>query len=269
LGTLYEYGCASAGIGENGEAFGRRVEMTDGQHRYRPVVTLAALYGAGGSVVGPKVAERLAVPFLDRVIPEQVAKQTGLTADAVAAVDDQPRSSLQRLLASLGRSTTSSGGAAGSVERLDLQERAVRARIEDFLARSSVSGGVAVGRGGMVILRSVPWALHVYLGGPLEARLRQRMLLEGIDRDTAAWRQRVEDRTRIEYVRRAYGVDGTDPQLYHLMIDSTAVGLDTCVELIVAASHARVRAAAASSPIAPDHHRDTVRKGSAHGRHQT
>jgi len=242
--------------------------MTAGHDRHRPVVTLAALYGAGGSVIGPKVAARLAVPFLDRAIPEQVAKLTGLTEDAVAAVDDQPHSITQRLLARLGRGTTSSG-AAGSVERLDLQERAVRARIEDFLARSSVSGGVAVGRGGMVILRSVPWALHVYLGGPREARLRQRMSLEGIDYATAAGRQRVEDRTRIEYVRRAYGVDGTDPQLYHLMIDSTAVGLDTCVELIVAASHARIRAAATPSPTPPDHHRDTVRKGPAHGRHQT
>jgi hypothetical protein len=33
----------------------------------------------------------------------------------------------------------------------------------------SVSGGVALGRGGMVVLRDVPWALHVHLGGPPEA----------------------------------------------------------------------------------------------------
>jgi len=212
------------------------------------MVTLAALYGAGGSVVGPKVAERLPLPPPDRAIPGPGAQRTGLSDDAVADIDDQPRSTVQRLMASLGRSTTVSGDGAGSVERLDIQERAVRARIEEFLARSSVSGGVAIGRGGMVILRSVPWALHVYLGGPVEARLRQRMSLEDIDHDTAQRRQRVEDRTRIEYVQRAYGVDGTDPQLYHLMIDSTAVSLDTCVDLIVAASQARVAAASAGSP---------------------
>lgn len=34
---------------------------TNGQHP--PVVTLASLYGAGGSVVGPRVAERLGVPL--------------------------------------------------------------------------------------------------------------------------------------------------------------------------------------------------------------
>jgi hypothetical protein len=184
------------------------------------------------------------VPLLDRTIPDAVAQQTGLPADAVAEVDDEPHSAVQRLVASLGRSTTISGGTAGSFEGLDVQERRMRAHIEAFLARSSVSGGVTIGRGGMVVLRSVPWALHVHLGGPREARLRQRMMIEGIDRDTAARRQRVEDRTRMQYVRRAYGVDGGDPQWYHLMIDSTAIDIATCVDLIVAASHARIEASA-------------------------
>jgi cytidylate kinase len=127
------------------------------------------------------------------------------------------------------------------VERLDMQERQLRAYIEEFLARASVSGGVALGRGGMVVLRDVPWALHVHLGGPREARLKQRMRLEGIDRETAERRLKVSDRTRIGYVRRAYGVNGEDPSLYHRMIGSTALDLDTCVDLIVTASRARAR----------------------------
>ena len=219
---------------------------TSGQHP--PVVTLASLYGAGGSVVGPRVAERLGVPFLDRAIPDAVAKQTGLPEDAVADVDEQPRTAMERLVASLGRSSTVSGGAGGSAERLDMQERELRAHIEEFLARASVSGGVALGRGGMVVLRSVPWALHVHLGGPREARLQQRMRLEGIDHETAERRRKVSDRTRMEYVRRAYGVDGEDPSLYHLMIDSTALDLDTCADIIVAASRARTPRLAPTSP---------------------
>jgi hypothetical protein len=207
----------------------------------RPVVTLAALYGAGGSVVGPRVAERLGVRFLDREIPDAVAKETGLPETVVADVDQEPRSGMERLVASLGRASTLTGGAAGSAERLDLQERRLRGYIEQFLAESSVSGGVAMGRGGMVVLRSVPWALHVLLTGPREARLRQRMALEDIDLNTATRRQEIEDRTRIDYVRRAYGIDGLDLTLYHLILDSTALALDTCVELIVEAAQARVR----------------------------
>ncbi len=214
-----------------------------------PVVTIAALYGAAGSVIAPKVAEQLGVPFLDRAIPETVAKRTGLPESAVEEVDEAPRSGIRRLTASLGRASTISGATGGSIELLDAEVRSIRGQIEEFLARASISGGVAVGRGGMVILRSVPWALHVHLGGPREARVAQRMALEGIDRATAEARQKAEDRARMSYVSRVYGVDGGDPALYHLMLDSTALHVDTCVELIVTAARARTRHPRPSPPI--------------------
>ncbi len=213
------------------------------------MVTIAALYGAAGTVIGPRVADQLGVPFLDRAIPQAVAKRTGLPESVVEDVDEAPRSGIQRLTASLGRASTISGATGGSIEQLDADVRSIRGQIEEFLARASISGGVAVGRGGMVILRSVPWALHVYLGGPREARVAQRMALEGIDRATAEGRQKAEDRARISYVSRVYGVDGTDPALYHLMLDSTALDVDTCVELIVTAARARTRHPRPSPPI--------------------
>ena len=212
-----------------------------------PVVTLAALYGAGGSVVGPRLAERLGVPFLDRAIPEAVAKEAGLSDQAVEAVDERPRGATTRVMATLGRAATA-GGSEGSVDRLDLQDARLRSYVEDFLADAAASGGVALGRGGMVVLREVPWALHVHLGGPVEARVEQAMRIDGIDRDQAQRQQELEDRSRIEYVRRAYGVDGEDPALYHLMLDSTALDLHACVELIVAASQARRKAPGAMPP---------------------
>ena len=145
-------------------------------------------------------------------------------------------------MSSLGRATPMGGGAGGGpIEQLDVEERRLRGCIEEFLAESAVSGGVTIGRGGMVVLRSVAWALHVHLGGPAEARLRVRMELDGIDREAAKRRQKAEDGDRMGYVRRVYGVDGGDPALYHLMLDTTAIDVDTCVELIVSASRARTR----------------------------
>jgi cytidylate kinase len=207
----------------------------------KPVVTLAALYGAGGSVIGSRVAERLGVPFLDREIPEAVAQRTGLSTDAVAGIDELPHSGRERLISRLGRASTISGAAGGAAEDLDLHERQLRGHVEEFLARASASGGVALGRGGMVVLCGVPHALHVHLRGPREARVQQGMAIEGLDRETAERRQETEDKARVAYVRRAYGVDGEEPRLYHLILDSTALSLDACVELIVAASKARTR----------------------------
>lgn len=223
--------------------------MSSADAQHRPVVTLAALYGTGGSLIGPRVAERLGVPFLDRQIPEAVARRSGLSEDAVADVDEEPRGLVDQLVANFGRTSTVTGATGGSAEHLDVQERKLRGYIEEFLAQSSLTGGVALGRGGMVVLRSVPWALHVHLGGPREARVQQGMTLQGIDRRTAERRQEVEDRTRIGYVQRAYGVSGEDPSLYHLMLDSTALDLAACVELIVTAAEARTRDPRPNPPI--------------------
>ncbi len=205
----------------------------------RPVVTVAALYGAGGSVIGPRVAERLGVEFLDRTIPASVARRMGLPETAVAAYDEQPRSGMSRLVESLARVPDPSGN--DPAERLDLDEDRIQAEIEEFLARASASGGVVLGRGGAVVLGSVPGALHVLLTGSHEARVEQAMKIEGIDQKTAEHRLEANDHARREYVRQRYGVDAEDPNLYHLVIDGTAFDLDACADLIATASRMRMQ----------------------------
>jgi len=208
--------------------------------RLPAVVTIAALYGAGGSIVGPQVAERLGVPFLDRAIPSAVAKRAGLTEAEVDEIDQKPRSGWQRLLANLGRASPATA-ASGQVERLDLEERRLRAEIEEFLADASSAGGVVLGRGGAVVLADLPNSLHVYLRGDRKARVERVMELRDVDRATAARRVKANDRARREYVKTTYGIDGDNPRLYHLMIDAIVLGADVCVELIVRAAKERVR----------------------------
>jgi cytidylate kinase len=85
------------------------------------------------------------------------------------------------------------------------------------------------------------------LTGSFDARVRQIMRPDGLDREGAERRVRANDRVRIGYVRNSYGVDPEDPGLYHLWIDSTALDVDTCVELIVTAASARIRRPAAAA----------------------
>ncbi len=207
----------------------------------RPVVTIASLYGAGGRIVAPRVAERLGVQFLDRAIPAVVVQQMDLPEAVAEARDEQPQSAMSRLIDTLAQVAPPSGNEPA--DRRELDERAAQARVEEVLVRAAASGAVILGRGGAVVLGSVPGALHVFLRGPRDARVRQAMTLDNVDRDTAERCLEANDRARREYVRRSYGVDGDDPSLYHLVIDSCAFDLNACVEFIVAASQARIHRA--------------------------
>jgi cytidylate kinase len=79
---------------------------------------------------------------------------------------------------------------------------------------------------------------HVRLDGPAARRIAQGAAIEGITEEQARARIRAADKARTAYFRRLYRTDPADPSLYHLVIDSTAVPLDTVIELILTAARA-------------------------------
>jgi hypothetical protein len=202
------------------------------------VVTLSASYGAGGSQVGPRLAERLGVAFLDRVIPAAVAERLAVPLDDALAHDDAVRSVLERLLMRFAPAAQAFSGAATPPELVD-EHSFLRATEEVIRERAAAGSGVILGRAAAIVLRDTPGALHVRLVGPVARRLGRAMEVEGIDRATAERHMRETDRAREAYVQQFYGADARDAALYHLVIDSTALALDACVELIALAAAAR------------------------------
>jgi cytidylate kinase len=202
------------------------------------VVTLSASYGAGGSYVAPEVARRLGVPLLDRAIPTEVAERLAVPLKDALARDEALGSSLARMTIWLGHVGQAFGAPAAIPEETD--EDVYRRATEHVIREHAEGeGAVVLGRAGAVVLRGHPNALHVRLDGPVDARIVQGMRIEGVDRATAKRHVTDTDRARETYVQHFYRVDARDTTLYHLVIDSTAIDLDTCVDLIVTAVAAR------------------------------
>jgi cytidylate kinase len=196
------------------------------------VVTISASYGAGGSWIGPQVAERLGWRFIDRAIPVQVAERLDVPVEHAHAHDEAAAPRFTRLLARLPNTS--------GVVVPEATTDAFCRETERLLIDAADAGDVVVlGRAGALVLRDRPDALHVRLDGPEEARVFQGMRVEEIDEDEARRRQRSSDRARIDYVKHFYRADPRDARHYHLVLDSTAVALATCVELIVAAAQAQ------------------------------
>jgi cytidylate kinase len=201
------------------------------------LITISASYGAGGSEVGPALAERLGVPFVDRAIPAGVADRLGITQEEAHRRDEDVERGLDRILANLVPMAELYG--VGGVDPALLRRTAHHESAAEVMREIATAGrGVILGRAGAVILADNPRALHVRLDGPVGRRVVQAMRVEGIDRETAERRQRKVDRAREAYVRRYYDCDPRDPALYDLVIDSTRLPLEACVALIAAASAA-------------------------------
>jgi cytidylate kinase len=202
------------------------------------LVTLSATYGAGGSEVGPALAKRLGVTFLDRAIPTAVAERLSIPLDEALAHDESLGDAIGRLSSSFALLPE----LAGAMVHADLlAEEDYRRETERVIRERAASGAVVLGRGGQLVLREEPDVLHVRLDGPPERRVRQAMRLEGVDEETAKRHMSETDRARQAYVQHFYGADPRECSLYHLVLDSTVMPLDACVELIARA--AQVRAA--------------------------
>ena len=201
--------------------------------RTPPLVTISASYGAGGSRIGPAVAQRLGVEFLDRAIPTRVADRLGCSLDDALAHDESLGDAIGRLASSFALLPELAGA---MVQAGVLAGEDYRRETEALIREHAAEGGaVILGRAAAVILRDHPDAVHVRLDGPPQRRVAQAMELEGLGRPDAERLRRDGDRAREAYVRHFYGKDSRDPGLYHLVIDSTALPAGTVVDVIAAA----------------------------------
>jgi len=202
------------------------------------VVTLSAPYGAGGSQVGPELARRLEVPFVDRAIPIGCAERLAVPLREALARDENVGATLTGMARWLGHVGVAFGAPPSGIAAEASGEDQRRATEEVIREHAAGTGAVILGRAAAIVLASTG-ALHVRLTGPRDERVEQGMALEGVDRDTAERHLEETDRARDAYVRHFYGAEAEDPRLYHLVVDSTALALDACVELIALAARAR------------------------------
>ncbi len=202
-------------------------------------VTISAGYGAGGSIIAPWVARQLGFPLLDRAISSHVAAQLRVSVrEAEGAMIRRPL--VDRFFSVL---TPLAGGVLGAgtdgtphdVVPPPNEAAFFREQAETIMREALASGAVILGRAGGAAFSKEPDVLRVRLFGPPEARIAQAARIESVDIPTARQRLPQVDRARAQYVRRLYCVSIDDPELYQLQIDSTAIPLHACADLIAAA----------------------------------
>jgi len=201
------------------------------------LITVSASYGTGGSVVAPALAERLGLPFLQRVTTSEGHPAEPGPCDEQLTEEELKATPIHRLFASFTHAMPV--GPTVSPPSAHHQDQHLRGNGEAGILRLMAGGGgVILGRAAAVVLGK-DRGFHVRLDGPAERRVAQGAVVEGISEEQARARLRAADKARTAYVRRLYRCDPADASLYHLVIDSTAVPLDTVIELILVAAPTR------------------------------
>ncbi len=198
-----------------------------------PVITVSRMYGSGGSEIAARVAHALDWPLFDNAFIEAVAERSGLTRAEVSAREERVPPLVERVAAALSLGTPEAMPAVpdGPIPGSDEQINAIESRIIEEAAQNGPA--VFVGRGAQCLLAERKDALHVFCYAPRRFLCQQAAKRLNI---SAAEAERVVNDTnkqREQYVRRNFRRDWLAPENYHLMINTSWLGLDGASELIV------------------------------------
>ncbi|MEI2777724.1 MAG: cytidylate kinase-like family protein [Tetrasphaera sp.] len=200
----------------------------------KPLLTMFEAFGAGAELIGPRLAERLGVPWIGQV----------LSSGDMEAMDPKGtgRVDVSGFLRSLAFTDQ------GSVELLESPYVSL-AREQAVSVRDLVrDGGVILGRNATVILGDRPAALHVKLEASAGFRIAYAAEHSGISAEQAALRMRREDEARAQISLDVWGWDPRLTAYYDLVINVETFGEDGTVEVILDALERKRQRATATQP---------------------
>ena len=213
------------------------------------VITISREYGSRGVAIGARVAERLGWRYVDDDLIFLVASRAGIGDQNVRAYDQEGFSRLRAfaldcvaMLESMAPPFVGQTAGPPDAPELPVQlERFYSARylhlVQQMIRALAVQGRVVImGRGAQVVLRGTPRTLHVRTVSPLEMRIHRVGQDEGIGEREAARRIRRRDAAAARYIAHYYRVNWNDPLLYHLVLNTAALGEEPAIRLILAAA---------------------------------
>jgi hypothetical protein len=137
------------------------------------LITVSASYGAGGSVVAPALAERLGLPFLQRVTTSEGQIAEPGPCDEQLTAEEVKATPVHRLLAHFTQAMPT--GPTQSPPSTHHQDEHLRGHGEAGIHRllaAAGGGGVILGRAAAVVLGK-DRGFHVRLDGPADRRVAQ------------------------------------------------------------------------------------------------
>ena len=204
-----------------------------------PVITISRELGSQGDQIVDMLCDKLGFCRVDKAMLTQIAEEAGVDVKAILekerAVTSKPRLISDQMTSLYGRAP-SAFGRRGDIDD-QTYARVVRETMERFAREGNA---VIVGRGGQIVLRDWPTALHVHLYAPPEVRSQRLMERSNISELEAKRRISASDEQKRWYVRQAHSnANWKDLKFYHLSINTGYVPVEAAVEIITLAAQSR------------------------------
>jgi len=203
------------------------------------VMTISHQFGSGGSYIGTALSKQLEIPFVDRDILKQIAAKLHVSQSDVEMRDERLSSfwesfSRVALYSTPQISLTESPYVISDQDLFELESEYIK-RIAEH------SSAIILGRCGQYILRDHPNHFSLMVHADLAARIDRVRDLYNLSAANAEKMIETNDKDRAAYIHTFTKQDWLNTRLYDLSINTSHVGLDKSVELVVACIKAKIQ----------------------------
>ena len=200
------------------------------------VITISRELGSAGNKIADLICQELGYCQVDKAVLTHIAKEAGVDVDAVLdkekAVTSKPRLISNQMTSLYGRRPTAFARETAMDDRT--YKRVVRGAMEDYAQQGNA---IIVGRGGQMVLREWPTALHVHLYAPLEVRIQRLRERSGISELDARRHIERSDEQKRQYIRNAHkNANWKDLKYYHLAINTGHISPEAAAQIIIRAA---------------------------------
>ncbi len=211
---------------DRGNLFGSLYVKERGETVMKNIITISREFGSGGRSIGKQVAEKLGYAFYDRELVDEVAKRSGFAPEYIEEHGEyaNARNSLLFYLATAERY---------SHDNLSMHDQLyiTQSKIIEELAEKGKC--VIVGRCADYILRDRKDCLHVFICSDMASRARRIVERYGQTQKAPEKRLAEKDQKRKVYYKNYTGRVWGQAQNYDICLNSGALGVDTCADMIV------------------------------------
>ena len=189
------------------------------------IITISREFGSGGRFIGEEVAKKLGIAYYDKNIINQIAEESGLSPDYIQeSAELSPKKGLFAY-AFAGRDITGKS----------LEDMVYEAQRKVILELADKESCVIIGRNADFILKDRDDVLNVFIeANTPEKAARIKKLYQKSDDEVKKLLKAVDKKRSVNY-RYFTDKEWGNRKNYDLVLNSSVLGYDKCIELIASA----------------------------------
>ena len=191
------------------------------------VITISRQFGSGGRTIGKKVAEKLGIPYYDKELVDQVAKESGFSHEFIEEIGEYASVTSSFLF-----NIAVSAHPMGLIDTMSVSDKLYVCQTNVIRDLAEKGPCVIVGRCADFILKDRPDTLHIFIHSDMEHRAERIVRLYGETKQTPQKRLQEKDSKRKVYYKHYTNCNWGEAENYDLCLDSGTLGVDKCADII-------------------------------------